>query len=200
MNRLNLAVLCGVLVMASAAADAQQVRVRGDITAFDGNVLSVRTREGRDVRIELAKDAAVAYPRALNFADIKPGTPLATTAVKGADGKLVAREVRAFPVERGVTNEGHRPIDTEPNATMTNAMVSALAQAGSGRELVLTYKGGSQTVVVPETTPVVLMVQGDRSLLVPGAYIVIASARMDNDGKLSAGNVYVSKDGVRPPN
>jgi len=196
MNRFQLAMLC-TLALASAGTEAQ-MRVRGTITAFDGNVLSVQTREGRDVRIELAKDAGVSYPKALNFADIKPGTPLATTAVKGADGKLVAREVRAFPADRGVPNEGHRPLDGEPGSTMTNATVSAQAQAGSGRELVLTYKGGTQTVVVPETTPVVLMLPGDRSLLVPGAYI-FTQARMDNDGKLTATGVNVSRDGVRPP-
>ncbi len=197
MNRFYMAIIGAALACAAVTANAQ-VRVRGDITAVDGNVLSVRTREGRDVKVELTKDAAVSYPTQINFADIQAGTPLATTAIKRDDGKLVAREVRAFPKERGVSNPGHRPIDTEPNATMTNAVV-ALVQAGSGRELILTYKGGSQTVVVPENTPVVLMHEGDRSLLVPGAYVYISSAKMDNDGKLTATGVNVSKDGVRPP-
>jgi hypothetical protein len=197
MNKLYLAAVCGVLALASAGADAQ-MRVRGTITSFDGNVLAVKTREGRDVKIELGKDATVAYPKALKLSDIKAGTPLGTTAVMGPDGKLVAREIHVFPAERGVPNEGHRPWDLEPNSSMTNATVSALAQAGSGRELTLTYKGGSQKVVVPDDVPVVMAVEADRSLLVPGAYVFVA-ASMNNDGKIIASRVQVSKDGVKPP-
>jgi hypothetical protein len=197
MNKFSLAVICGVLALASAAADAQ-MRVRGTITGFDGNVLAVQTREGRDLKIELAKDATVAYPKALKLSEIKAGTPLGTTAVMGADGKLVAREIHVFPEGRAIPNEGHRPWDLEPNSSMTNATVSALAQAGNGRELTLTYKGGSQTVIVPENVPVVMAIEADKSLLVPGAYVYIA-ASMNNDGKVIASRVQVSKDGVKPP-
>ena len=197
MNKLYLAAVCGVLALASAGADAQ-MRVRGTITSFDGNVLAVKTREGRDVKIELGKDATVAYPKALKLSDIKAGTPLGTTAVMGPDGKLVAREIHVFPAERGVPNEGHRPWDLEPNSSMTNATVSALAQAGGSRELTLTYKGGSQKVIVPDNVPVVIAVEADRSLLVPGAYVFVA-ASMNNDGKIIASRVQVSKDGVKPP-
>src|SRR5688572_695138 len=197
MNKLYLAAVCGVLALASAAADAQ-MRVRGTITSFDGDVLAVKTREGRDVKIELGKDATVAYPKALKLSDIKAGTPLGTTAVMGADGKLVAREIHVFPAERGIPNEGHRPWDLEPNSSMTNATVSALAQAGGSRELTLTYKGGSQKVIVPDNVPVVIAVEADRSLLVPGAYVFVA-ASMNNDGKIIASRVQVSKDGVKPP-
>jgi len=197
MNKLYLAAVCGVLALASAGADAQ-MRVRGTITSFDGNVLAVKTREGRDVKIELGKDATVAYPKALKLSDIKAGTPLGTTAVMGADGRLVAREIHVFPAERGIPNEGHRPWDLEPNSSMTNATVSALAQAGGSRELTLTYKGGSQKVIVPDNVPVVIAVEADRSLLVPGAYVFVA-ASMNNDGKIIASRVQVSKDGVKPP-
>ena len=198
MRRLHY-LLIGALVFASAAVQAQtQMRIRGTITAVDGDVLSVKTREGRDMKIELAPNATFAYPKLVKLADIKPGTPLGTTAVPGPDGKLVAREVHVFPADRAIPNEGHRPWDLEPKSSMTNAAVSAVAQGSNGRELTLKYKDGSQTVVVPENTPVVMAVDGDRSLLKPGEYAYI-QAGMNNDGKVVASRVQVSKDGVRPP-
>ena len=114
------------------------------------------------------------------------------------DGTLVALEVRTFPADRGVPNEGHRPWDLQPGSTMTNAMVSAMVQATDGHVLTLTYKDGSQKLLVPDGVPIVTAVPGDRSLLVPGAYVFIA-ADVDADGKMTATRVQVSKDGIKPP-
>lgn len=82
---------------------------------------------------------------------------------------------------------------------MTNATVAAMVQASGGGELTLQYKGGSQKILVPEGVPIFTTVPGDRSLLVPGAYIV-TSVRVGADGTLSSARVAVSKDGVRPAN
>jgi hypothetical protein len=69
----------------------------------------------------------------------------------------------------------------------------------NGRELTLQYKDGTQKVVVPDNTPMFTTVPGDRSLLVPGAY-VFTVARPGPDGSLTSSRVTVSKDGVRPAN
>jgi hypothetical protein len=191
--------LCGALAFAVTAAEAQNpMRIRGTITAIDGNTLQVKTREGRDLKIEIDAKTTYAYPKLVKLADIKPGTPMGTTTVPGPDGKLIAREVHVFPADRPIPNEGHRPWDLEPNSNMTNAAVSAVAQAGTGRELTLKYKDGSQIVVVPENTPVVMSVDGDRSLLKAGEYAYI-QAGMNNDGKVIASRIQISKDGVKPP-
>jgi hypothetical protein len=199
MKPARLALLFTALAVASVAAHAQAPgRVRGTITAFDGNVLSVKSREGKDLKIELAKDATFAYMKALTLADIQPGTGLGTTAVKRADGKLVARELHVFPAGRPIPNEGHRPWDLEPGSTMTNAKVAQRVQAKDGNELTLAYAGGTQQIIVPENTPIVMAVDGDRSLLKPGEYAYIAVTG-GADGKLTATRVQVSKDGVKPP-
>ena len=52
--------------------------------------------------------------------------------------------------------------------------------------------------MVPENTPVVMFAEGDRSLVKAGEYAYI-QARMNNDGKVIASRIQVSKDGVRPP-
>src|SRR5712691_10832934 len=129
MNQLRIALLFTALFLASSAADAQTPgRVRGTITAVDGNMLSVKSRDGKDLKIELAPNATFAYMKALKLADVQPGTPLGTSAVKGPDGKLIARELHFFSKDRPIPNEGHRPWDLEPGSTMTNAMVATVVQ------------------------------------------------------------------------
>jgi hypothetical protein len=202
MKRLELvllSVLLAVACVASAQAPAPApARVRGTITAIDGNVLSVKSREGRDLKIELAPNATFAYMKKLSLADVKPGTALGTSALTGPDGKIVALELHLFPAGRPVPNEGHRPWDLEPNSTMTNGMVTAMVEAGNGRELTLSYKDGAQRVVVPANIPIVASQDGDRSLLAVGEYALFAIAPA-TDGKLTATRVQITKDGVRPP-
>lgn len=199
MTRIRIVLLFSMLALTSMATLAQNaVRVRGTITAFDNYVLSVKSREGQDLKIHLAASTRFAYVKALKLEDVKPGTPLGTSAVKGPDGKLIARELHLFSPERGIPNEGHRPWDLEPGSTMTNAMVTAVAKATGSRELTLTYKDGKQQVIVPDGIPVVTAVESDRSLLKPGEYVVVTATR-GADGKITASRVQVSKDGVKPP-
>ena len=199
MKQIQLFLLAAIVVLASAPAGAQtQARIRGTITAVEGDMLSVKSREGQDLKMELAKDAAFSYMKKLNIADVKPGTPLGTSAVSGPDGKIVALELHLFPAGRPVPNEGHRPWDLQPNSTMTNGMVTAVVEAGNGRELTLSYKDGAQRVVVPADIPIVTSQAGDRSLLVVGEYAFIA-ANVAADGKMTAVRVQITKDGVRPP-
>jgi hypothetical protein len=81
---------------------------------------------------------------------------------------------------------------------MTNANVAKMVKSAGGNELTLEYKGGSQTILVPEGTPIIDFVPGDKSLLVPGATVFVV-ASVGADGTLSAPRVAVSKDGAKPP-
>lgn len=199
MRTLHTAFLIGALALTSTFAEAQSnVRVRGTITAFDGNVLSVKSREGKDLKIAMTDKVTVATVKALKLSDIQPGMGIGTSAVQRADGALVALEVHVFAAERGVPNEGHRPWDLEPGSTMTNAAVSTVAQSTEGRVMTLSYKGGSQKLIVPEGVPVVTAVPGDRSMLTPGEYVFLA-AQSGADGSLTALRIQVSKGGVKPP-
>lgn len=189
--------LCAMLIATSALHAQSAIPVRGTITGLQGDVLSVTTREGRDLKIELTKDTSVSYVKNVKLEDLKPGTPLGTTAVAGPDGKLVAREVHVSATGAFRT-QGHFPMSVFPGATMTNGTVSAAATLSGGRELTVTYEGGSKVVLIPPNTPVVVPVAADRSYLKNGEYVAL-SAAMNNDGKLATSRVQVSKDGVQPP-
>jgi hypothetical protein len=198
MKHILIALLAGVSVLAAATADAQQkpMRIRGTITAFDGKMLSVKSREGRDLVIELDEKATVAAAKAITLADFKPGDYVGTTTLKRDDGRLVAVEVHAIP---RTVREGHGPWDLLPGSMMTNANIESIAPADGGQELTLVYKEGSQKILVPPGAAIVTTVPADRSSLKPGEYVWL-NANVGADGKLSfSGRLQVSKDGVRPP-
>ncbi len=185
-----------LFALVGTLAEAQTpMRIRGTITGLDGNVLSVKSRDGKDLKINLADNFSVAATKAITLADIKLGDYVGSAAMKRPDGALVALEVHIIP--RSVP-EGHTPWDLEPGSTMTNATLTAVVQATGGREITLEYKDGSQKIFVPEGVPIATTVPGDRSLLVPSAYIFTV-AQVAPDGKISASRIQVSKDGVKPP-
>ena len=81
---------------------------------------------------------------------------------------------------------------------MTNATVSAVVTAKSGRDLTLTYKDGTQQITVPPNVPIVTFAPAARTDLKPGAHVMFGAAK-NADGKLTASSVTVGTHGVNPP-
>jgi len=189
MKNVFMTLMSAILALACATADAQKpTRVRGNITGLDGNTLSVKTAKGKIVKIQLATKTNIVFTQPIALSEIKPGDFLGVTSVKGQGGDLTAFEVRRFPKP---VNPGHRPFDGRDDQTMTNATVSTMVQAANGRELTLSYKGGSQKIVVPADAAISMLVPGKRSQLVPGARVNL-TARADNDNQLTAVRIQVS--------
>ena len=187
MKTLHIVLLSWAVAVASATVNAQQpTRVRGTINAFDGNVLSVKAKDG-DTDVALSERTAIIFTQPIALADLKPGDFLGVTSAKGGDGTLTALEIRRFPK---LQNPGHRPFDGRDDQTMTNATVSAMVQSASGPELTLTYDGGAQKVIVSEKAAISTLVPGQRSQLVPGAAVNL-TARADGGDKLTAISIQV---------
>jgi hypothetical protein len=92
MPALHAALLMSAFALTSITADAQtSTRMRGTIAAFDGTVLSVKSREGKELKITLADRTTITGYSTLRLADIKPGMAVGAGAVKREDGVLVAR-------------------------------------------------------------------------------------------------------------
>jgi len=202
MIKLKAGLLAGTIVfgLMSALALAQtSVRVRGAITGFDGHVLAVKTREGKDLKVSIIDDTAVSSVFSLQMSDIKQGSFVGVTAIKKAPtGRLYALEVHIFPETSRGMGEGHRDWDLEPGSTMTNANVDAIVEDNDGKELTLSYKGGTQKITVPPGTPVVTFRPSDKSLLKTGAQVFFV-AQPAADGALTAQRIQVGKDGMKPP-
>jgi len=163
--------ILGLLALGLAQAQAP-TRVRGTITAVDGNGFVV---EGK-TQVRVGEKTEIVFAQPVTLAEIKPGDFLGVTSVRHADGKLVAYEVRRFPKP---VNPGHRPFDGRDDQTMTNATVGATVQSASGRELVMTYEGGTQKITVPPEASVSTLVPGTRAQLVAGAPVNLT---MDGSG------------------
>lgn len=196
-----------------AMAQAPAPRVTGEIVAVNGSALTIRPNEGDVKRLQLAQDVRISSRAKADWSQIKPHDFVATTAVPQADGTLRAKEVRIFAESMRGLGEGHRPMstpgDTMTNATvsrvsggrtdtMTNATVASAGTAGGEHRMTLTYPGGEKTVVVPAGVPVMRQEPGDRSLLVPGAHVIVTT-RTAADGGLVAQGITVGKNGFVPP-
>lgn len=182
-----------LLLVTSAALAQAPTRVRGTITALEGDVLSVKSREGKDLKIHLASNVGVTTAKRSTLEELK-GKYVGVTAIQ-KDGRMTALEVHAIPPQ---AKPGHFPWDLQPDSTMTNANLDGIAQASGGNEITLNYQGGSQKVLVPPGTPIVAFDPGSRADLKVGESIW-TNARQEADGKIVAERLNVSKDGVKPP-
>src|SRR3954469_663569 len=85
------------LALTAVSAEAQNVRVRGTIEKLDGNTLSVKSRDGADLKLVLKDNARIAGVVKASLADVKASTNVAITSRPRSDGTLEAVELRIFP-------------------------------------------------------------------------------------------------------
>ena len=197
----SLAALAVVSALGSEASAQQppSVRIRGTIEVVDGPLLTVKSREGTDMRIRLTDNVAVFGVADIAMSEIKPGSYIGVSAMPEPDGTQKALAVHIFPeAQRGVA-EGFRPWDLRPNSTMTNATVAETVAGTDGQNILVKYKEGEKKVVVPPGTPIVTFLVGDKSELKPGAKIIIFGATRKDDGTLEANRVNVGRNGITPP-
>lgn len=203
---LSLAAVTSVALSSGAAAqaDAPPVRVRGVIAHVDADSLTVKDHSGEVVTMARTTDMRVTEVRPISLSDIKPRSFIGAGATPQPDGTQRAVEVHVFPEAMRGTGEGFRAWDTVPNGTMTNATVATLAAAPAstpgGRKIVLRYKDGEQTLIVPRGTPIVAFkpAQDDQAALVVQGAQVVVTARV-KDGKPTASSVLVGRNGFTPP-
>ena len=73
------------------------MRIRGTITAVDATSISVKSRDGRDLKLALPENATVAVAKAVRFDEIKDGDFVGATTKAGPNGTQVAIEVHYLP-------------------------------------------------------------------------------------------------------
>src|SRR5260370_27673057 len=83
-------------------------RVHGTIESVDGDVLSVKSRRGDDVKLHMIGDIRVVGITKISLSDIKVGSFIGATTVPGPDGMPTAVEVHVFSEDMRGTCEGSR--------------------------------------------------------------------------------------------
>jgi hypothetical protein len=187
-----------VCSLAIGQAPIATQRLRGTVESFDGGALVVRSRAGESMTLAVAETFSVSEVVPIELSAITTGSFVGTAAMPAADGTLRALEVLVFPEAARGTGEGHFPWDLEPGSSMTNATVAdVVTAAAGGRTLRLRYKDGEKTVFVAEGVPVVTFAAADRSLLVPGAKVLVTL--QVRDGKPTALRALAGRNGFAPP-
>jgi len=201
MRKIAIASLIALVVgpaLAQPPPAGTPTRIRGTVDKLDGQNLMVKSRDGQTLTIELATNVAVITLVKKSIADIKAGDYVASTGVKGTDGKIHAIEVRIFPEAARGTGEGQYPWDLMPDSIMTNATVGKVDQAPQGPVLHVTFKGTESEYTVGPDVPVLANGPGDISLLKPGVAVFVIALKHE-DGKLTSARLYAEKDGIKPP-
>jgi hypothetical protein len=214
-------------VAPAMAAATNSERIRGTIESVNQNSVTVQPPHGDEVKVALTDATKYVTVAKSSLSNVAKGSFIGTSTKESGDAQI-ALEVHIFPPSMRGTGEGHYGWDTLPDTTraggsgvatsmtngtvqavsagrprpevksmMTNGNVGSVSQQGGAERIVVTYNGGEQTILVPPTAPIVAYQPAEHSAVMTGAHVVIRAS--DDDGKVTADQVAVGKDGLTPP-
>lgn len=211
---------------AAALAAPEPHRVRGTVTSISADSLVVHPQSGSDVTVAISGDTKYATVVKSDLSHVDKDSYIGT-ATKTVGDQLVALELVIFPAAMRGAGDGHYGWDSIPDSTMsghasassmTNGSVEATAPAGGAKpvssamtngnidtatdksgakQIVVSYKGGKQTIVVPPTAPIVAFEPAEMSAVKKGATVFVNGA--EDGGKVVGKFVAIGTPGVNPP-
>ena len=196
------AMLAATFALSSVSAQAQNVRVRGTIEKLDGNVLTVKSRDGAELKLVLKDNVRIAGVVKASLAAVKPDSNVAITSRPRADGTLEAFELRIAPAGQPF-NSFHSEWDLMPNSFMTNGSLQTSIAGVDGQVLTVKYKivgkpDEEKKLIVTPKTIIATTVPGTKEDLKPGLKVFVAGAPKLPDGSLDVAAIQVEKE-IPPP-
>ena len=189
--------LAGSLAAGAALAqEAPMTITRGTIGSVTAETLETKGRNGQTVSIALTDKTKMLVANTASLSDVRPNSYVGIAAAPLPDGTLKALEVTIFDESLRGTGDGHYGWDLTGGNTMTNGAVGSV-QTTNGRTMVIDYKGGSKTVVVPDDVPVVTIKPADLAVLQPGARVVVFSPK--GAATVTANAIIAGANGTVPP-
>lgn len=191
------ALVTAVLLVPPLALGQGPSVARGVVVAIDNDNLTLKSGEGKDYVIALAKDWTVSLLKPVPIDAIQPGSFIGTAEMPLERGVGRSLEVHVFPpgVKAG---EGHYDWDLSAGSKMTNGTVGTVNTKANGRELLVSYPGGERRLVVPEDIPIVQITGGERELVKPGIPVFVMIAEPPNASPMVI-SIAVGEGGAKPP-
>ena len=189
---------------------AEPDHLRGQISAIEANMLTLKASDGRSLRVQLAEATPVFTLAKANFSSVDFGLYVGSVAVRL---DMTSPIVRATPREtiswlyqgrelriiddqlRGIA-VGFKKWDFPVGSSMTHGWVDDLENRVISIKYGPTQDEESDVLVGPDA-PVTRMSVGQRADLKVGAHAFVG-ANKAGDGKLNAVFVFVGKDGLVP--
>jgi len=166
--------------MAAGAAMAESV------TTTTGSIAAVK---GGSVTIA----SPILRREAATLGAIKPGTPLAVTAKKGAEGSLTAVSINIFsPQLWSRVRKGQWMMDT--GNIMTNALVTQVVERVDGRTLYMKLAQGTGIISVPHSAEIHRLITVRLVDLKPGVKVTIRGIA-NSDGTIKASSITFDRQG-----
>jgi hypothetical protein len=207
-----LGVLLCVLALPSLAMAQTLPRIKATVVAFDGKALTLDDGSGKPMVVGLTPTTRIVRQEKRALADIKTGDYVGATLTVARDGSRHAQEVHEFP--ESLRGSGEGLVGMANNRFMIGGTVSAIAPGS----LTLDYRGsegedgpacsgraakaggcrGSSAIAVAAGVPVIALLDGDKSLLVPGAILAV-SILAGPDGKPVTPGVTVEGNAPQKP-
>jgi hypothetical protein len=185
-----LIVLPAVALAQAPAGPPAFTRYAGVVTAVAEDSITLKDKDGMTVTVPLTRTWTVIATRPVDIEAIKPGSFVATANTNLDTGSGKSIELRIFePGNKG--GEGSRPM-AQPNTTMTNATVTAVTKGAGGRELDVSYPGGTRHIIVPPDVQVIGNFPVDRDHVKPGV-TVTALATKGEDGVARAARLTIAE-------
>ncbi|HWC63452.1 MAG TPA: hypothetical protein VG501_07505 [Rhizomicrobium sp.] len=182
-------------------AAAQSVpRIKASVVAFDGAILTVKPDGEKDaMKIGLRPATRIMKEEEKALAEIPAGAFIGATGTRTPLGVLNAQEVHLFPETLHGSGEGFYPATPNSSHFVLDGTVTAVSGTtlhvkfrGAGSESgacmgrapadPLTGCQGQAAIAVAAGTPVLALVDADKSLIKPGTVVAI-SIMAGPDGK-----------------
>lgn len=195
---------------AAAGDDVEPDHLRGQVSAIDAGSLTLKTSDGRSLRLTLQDNTAVFTLSKASYANVDFGLYVGSVAVRldmtspivratpretiswlyqGSELRIIDEKLRGIAV-------GFKKWDKPQGSSMTHGWVDDMENRVISIKYGPTQDEESDVLVGPDI-PVTRMSLGQRSDIKTGAHAFIG-ANKGADGKWNVAFVFVGKDGLVP--
>ena len=210
---LSFCAIAALLMLAVVGGHSQQQkpepdRIRGQVTGIDAASLTLKTADGKAVRLDLPESLAVFSLSKASFADVDFGVYVGSVSEKMGDNiySPIVRDSLSWlhrGLELRIIDEslrgiavGHTKWDLTAASVMTHGWIDDL----EGRVMSIKFGPTEEEetdVEISRDTPILRMSLGQRSLIKPGMRVLAGAQKAG--GKYVAVFVFVGKDDIVPP-